>query len=921
MHAQRQWPLILALLGVMLSPTDVFSRALRSAMPLSAMARERCDPLLILASGEARDLIPLGFRSAARYPVLIRSRLSDVELQRLGARPHTRTGAIVTAHIAREDLEALASHPDVLAIELTRRLTPNLDVSVPEISADAANQLAALGERFTGRGVICGFLDSGIDHTHEDFRDAFGNTRVLAIWDHWISGQPPAGYNYGHEFTRAAIDAGLANQHVNDDGHGTHVVGIACGDGSSLGSAKYRAIAWEADILMVRNGGPDIFYYGGGIPPYDVPGAETVGSVDGLNYMLEFARGLGRPLVVNQSQGVMMGPHDGSSLFEQAYDHLIAEEGLILCLAAGNDQDSDWHGRMTAAGSGDCTLLHDPAGEAQTSIIFECWNEAGDRFRWEVRSPSGEVIAIPDDMRTVPQLIGATTTHSGYPSEPDSVWYWTTTSHPANGQGYFYCGIQNRRRGVGTGEWTVRAIPTLLSAGGTVDLYCERNQHAVRVTEGLSTMSIVGLPGTVTDAITVGAYNTKLTWRGADGGQYQIPGGTEQLGGISGFSSQGPRRDGALKPDIAAPGQMIVSAWAEGYTPSDGEALIDPERKHTLFQGTSMAAPHVAGAVALMLERDPLLTSAQIKTILQQTARADAFTGAVPNPIFGYGKLDVSAALAAVGDELPCATVAGDGNGDGTVDVLDIIASVNHMLALTPLSEEGLPCADLDESGRISIHDLTLIVEEILGAGVYPALSLSLQPVSWRAETVGEILYLTFDSEALGALALDFTVPRGSDAPMIAPEIEHGSPGAVLAWTKVDGQLRLIAYRLAGTLAEGGLTISVPAEGATLTKIELSDPHGRALVPVEERSRVLLALGANPSSDAARITYTVPTSGPVTVDVYDATGRLVDSLWNGWQMAGAHTLSWNTGSVRAGSYFVRLQAGGARRTARVTVTP
>lgn len=892
------------------------ARTLNMASPLSEIARERCDPRLILASGAAADLIPLDIRCGEHFPVLIQSRLSDAELEALGAVPQTRIGEIVTARIARVDLASLAAHPDVGAIELTRPMTMSLDTSVPEISADAASQLASLGTTYSGAGVICGFLDSGIDHTHEDFRDALGNTRILAIWDHWMEGQPPSGYSYGHEFTAAAIDAGLANQHINDDGHGTHVIGIACGDGSSLPTRKYRGVAWEADILLVRNGGPDMFYYGGGIPPYDVPGAETVGSIDGLNYMLAFARSLGKPLVVNQSQGVMMGPHDGTSLFEQAYDQLIAEEGLILCLAAGNDQDADWHGRIFSEGTGQCMLLHDPSDpeHPQATIIFECWSAVGDHFRWELYSPSSEVISIPADMRTIPQLMGATTTNAGCPANPDSVWYWTTTSHAANGQGYFYCGIQNRTCGASTGEWTVRAIPVLMSSDGTVDLYCERNQDDLRVTDGLATDAIVGMPGTVADAITVGAYNTKLTWHAADGGIYQISGGTEELGGISSFSSQGPTRGGALKPDIAAPGQMITAALAESYTPSNGEALIDPGREHTLLQGTSMAAPHVAGAIALMLERDPTLTAAQIKAILQQTAREDAYTGTVPNAVFGYGKIDVTAALEAVRNESPCATVAGDGNQDGAVDVRDVVASVNHMLGSASLSAEGLACADLDGSGQISIADLTLIVREIFGASGTTALAS--QPVTWSQEMVGEDRHFSFDAEDLGALAMELAVPAGTGA----PELVGAAPGATLSWRAVGERLKLIVYSLSGPLAEEHLTIAIPASDARPTKIELSDPQGRMLLPVEARAQLGVTLDANPARGQLRLRYAVQASGPVTVAAFDATGRRIATIWDGWQLAGAHTLTWNTAGVRAGAYFVRVDAGDSRETVRVTIT-
>jgi subtilisin family serine protease len=67
-----------------------------------------------------------------------------------------------------------------------------------------------------------------------------------------------------------------------------------------------------------------------------------------------------------------------------------------------------------------------------------------------------------------------------------------------------------------------------------------------------------------------------------------------------------------------------------------------------VLQGTSMASPHVAGIAALMLEADPSLTPVTLRTLLQESAKQDAFTGKVPNGIFGYGKVDALAALMAV---------------------------------------------------------------------------------------------------------------------------------------------------------------------------------------------------------------------------------------------------------------------------------
>ena len=161
---------------------------------------------------------------------------------------------------------------------------------------------------------------------------------------------------------------------------------------------------------------------------------------------------------------------------------------------------------------------------------------------------------------------------------------------------------------------------------------------------------VVGDPGDADDVITVGSYDFRSQWDNADG--FTTYCDQIDLGKISAYSSEGFRRDGAIKPDIAAPGQFTVSAMAVGsdMAKEAGETLsITRDGKHLAWAGTSASCPYTAGVVALMLEKNPKLTANQIKQILRDTADHDPdTTGAVPNGQWGYGKLDPEAALAKV---------------------------------------------------------------------------------------------------------------------------------------------------------------------------------------------------------------------------------------------------------------------------------
>ena len=128
----------------------------------------------------------------------------------------------------------------------------------------------------------------------------------------------------------------------------------------------------------------------------------------------------------------------------------------------------------------------------------------------------------------------------------------------------------------------------------------------------------IGAPGRPRSVITVGGF-------GDDGR-------------VAGYSSQGPTLDGRLKPDLVAPSGGIVGPRVEGA----GRAALDDDGRYTRTSGTSVAAPQVAGAVALLLEGDPDLTAREAKNRLASAARPVGGAGAYAH---GSGVLDVDGTL------------------------------------------------------------------------------------------------------------------------------------------------------------------------------------------------------------------------------------------------------------------------------------
>ena len=525
---------------------------------------------------------------------------------------------------------------------------------------------------YTGRGVIVGDVDSGVDWAHGDFLNADGTSRILYLWDTstTVAGLTPqdlfgmAGFNFGRVWTRDDINNGLCTEFdpAASGGHGTHTCGTAAGNGGATGN--YTGMAPNADIIFVK-----------GLNPM------------GVEFVFEMASRLNRPAVVNNSWGIswkQYGPYngyvelfpgDGSDDYSQYFDWLTGAygNGNIIVKSAGNNgmwQTYDDH-------SGDYWFalydgsLHFGGATTQATPISHVYNRIphgyGPYYEYSdmmirsdvpvrVQVTLAEGVVCTMDTGTYGYIPGAYAI-TGYAGTIYDLDYGID---PNNGE---YMGFMwfDSRAGVSypkfaDGNWTIQVTP--LNAGDTANydvwLYSSRpyfsnaahtaarNAYDSCFTTNSSHDEYQLDWAASRDAITVGAWTTRNQWLGSDGVMHYpwAPYNLEPLKNtITYFSSPGPSRDGRMKPEIAAPGAIIMSARPANL--AIAAADLDPDLRHQWMWGTSMAAPHATGAIALILQKYPGSSTGSVRGMLTSWSKKDSDTRAIGPDGFGAGKLNI----------------------------------------------------------------------------------------------------------------------------------------------------------------------------------------------------------------------------------------------------------------------------------------
>ena len=555
----------------------------------------------------------------------------------------SRSGNVISLYVRMDKIQLGFSVLGITYMEWAKPVQPLLDEVIPDVRADSVHQGINLPQPFTGKDVLIGITDWGFDYTHPMFYDtSLTHTRIVKAWDQFRNGGPtPASYLYGAEFSgetellTAQCDTfNIYEYHT----HGSHVAGIAGGSGAGT---IYRGVAFEAGYLFTT---------------FQVDAAAVL---DAYNWMKDAADGEGKRLVINQSWGLYyIGNMDGTSLLSQSIDALSAQ-GVVFVSSAGNNGDANFHIQYDA-GNNDTlkTEVVIDNYDYYPTMWGQCltmWGESGNHFqaRFKVVDGTGAVLGMSGFIDT--------DTLSYYLEDSlfvgsDTILYnvMTDSANVLNQRPFMQLRIARRNT-------AQKIVLEIFADTGTVHAW-----NVIELTNGVGNWGSdfkatfsgysagdpyygVGEPACAHSSIAVASYRSTF---------YHPTNGTAYGGTMSYYSSYGPLIDGTMKPDIAAPGQVVVSSISSftnaSISPTSIETTVSFGGRtypFVAFSGTSMSSPVVTGIVALMLDADSSLTVNEIDSILKVTSREDNNTGNLSetgDTRWGWGKANAIQAIYAV---------------------------------------------------------------------------------------------------------------------------------------------------------------------------------------------------------------------------------------------------------------------------------
>ena len=572
------------------------------------MADQKLDNLLNLAldaTEEEREKsanLSTGSEKGSQLWDVIIKYSGDIEaLSGDGIRAVPLLGGFAVVTLPQNKIREFAGHPQVEFVELPKRLYFQVRQGL-DASCFRSVQGAGEANGLSGKGVLVGIVDSGVDWRHPDFRNEDGTSRILSLWDQSAQPEPgqnpPKGYLRGVEYTGEEINRALSLPDQEGDflvrerdfsGHGTSVLGIAAGNGRASGGVN-RGAAYASDIIVVKMGisGENSF-------------PRTVELMEGVDYLIRQAQILGKPMALNVSFGNNYGSHRGDSLPEIYLTNVSNTGRTVICVGTGNNGNDRIHTSGTLD-TGQSTEIQYSVSSREKTLNVQLWKSYADEMEISLVTPSGQRIG------PLAEQIGT----QRYRTENTELLIYYGKPGPFQVTQEVYFDFIPQEEYILSGVWRLELRGRRIKDGG-YQLWLPGGQvlnpgtgfYYPKAEETLT------IPSTAEKVISVGAYDSRLN-------------------ALADFSGRGGERITYFKPDLVAPGVGITAPVPGG--------------EYAAVTGTSFATPFVTGAAALLMEwgivrgNDPFLWGEKVKAYLRRGAQPLPGIVKYPDPAVGYGE-------------------------------------------------------------------------------------------------------------------------------------------------------------------------------------------------------------------------------------------------------------------------------------------
>ena len=580
-------------------------------------------------------------------------------------------GNFAILFIKEKDIPSFLTFPQVLYVELSRPIYENaltgIDASCfPDYNIVTGRNVNTT--TLTGKGTAIAVLDSGVDYRHPDFRNANGSTRILAYWDqslpfasfnkentnsnssnsdnfqyisitdnqnNYIAADNKTNtrrdtiskhsftidnpYNLGVIFSEedlnrllmpksSSVPSGssafsvtapateLLSPSEDISGHGTHIAGICSGNGRAS-NGNNQGVAPESSLIVVKLKNETASVY-----------TDYANLMMAVDFAVRFANSRSLPLSINISYGSNDGSHTGSSLLELFMEQVSLYGKNVICAATGNEGLTRRHTSLNTISNQNTydKSIDFTIAPGERSLYLEIWQAFADDFSYELFAPSGlESFVFPAVPGIYAYMIADTT-------------IYLTINNPTPYQPFrqYFLSFSSNTTFITSGTWAlhIASTPTGKIVDGRLQFWLPSKEATNSATGFLSPSSDMTftIPSTASSVISVSGYDSSLDV-------------------FAPFSGQGFSNNRNTKPDLCAPAVNILSA-----APGGG---------YTIRTGTSMAAPFVTGAAALLMQygivngNDPFLYGEKTKAYLWKSARPLPAFSEYPNEKVGWGAL------------------------------------------------------------------------------------------------------------------------------------------------------------------------------------------------------------------------------------------------------------------------------------------